>query len=227
MNDAPLRFAIFDCDGTLVDSVHSIVEAMSHAWTAEGLGTPPSGTQVRAVVGLQLVEAIGRLHPEGETGDHERLAEHYKSAFFDIRNRPDHHEPLYAGTKEVLDLLDSAGVLLGVATGKSRRGLQVTLERHGLLDRFVSLKTSDDGPGKPNPAILLDAMSELGVEAENTVMIGDTVFDMTMASNAKVAAIGVGWGYHDVGELKSAGAERVLSSFHELEDALRSIWGSL
>ena len=71
MRDASLRFAVFDCDGTLVDSVHSIVEAMSHAWAAEGLGTPPSGSQVRAIVGLQLVEAIGWLHPEGEAGDHE------------------------------------------------------------------------------------------------------------------------------------------------------------
>jgi phosphoglycolate phosphatase len=123
--------------------------------------------------------------------------------------------------------LDSAGVLLGVATGKSRRGLEATLERHGLLDCFGSLKTSDDGPGKPNPTILLDAMRELGVEPENTVMIGDTVFDITMAANAKVTSIGVGWGYHEVSELKSAGAETTLQSFHQLEDSLRKIWGKL
>lgn len=227
MSETPLRFAVFDCDGTLVDSVHSIVEAMSHAWTAEGLGTAPSGNKVRSVVGLELVEAIGRLHPEGETADHERLADHYKSAFFEIRNRPEHHEPLYEGTEEVIDMLESAGVLLGVATGKSRRGLQATLERHGLLERFVSLKTSDDGPGKPNPAILLDAMNELGVDPAQTVMIGDTVFDITMAINANVTPIGVNWGYHHVDELQSAGARTILSSFHELEDTLRSMWGEI
>jgi len=197
------------------------------AWAAEGLGTPPSGHDVRSIVGLQLVEAIGRLHPEGAASDHERLAGHYKDAFFEIRNRTDHDEPLYEGTKEAIDVLDSAGVLLGVATGKSRRGLEATLERHGLLDRFVSLKTSDDGPGKPNPTILLDAMRELGAEPQNTVMIGDTVFDITMAANAKVTAIGVDWGYHEASELKSAGAETILRSFRELEETLRTIWGRL
>ncbi len=197
------------------------------AWAAEGLGAPPSGHDVRSIVGLQLVEAIGRLHPEGTAPDHERLAGHYKDAFFEIRNRPDHDEPLYEGTKEVIDALDSAGVLLGVATGKSRRGLEATLESHGLLDRFVSLKTSDDGPGKPNPTILLDAMRELSAEPQNTVMIGDTVFDITMAANAKVTAIGVDWGYHEASELKSAGAETILQSFRELEETLRTIWGRL
>ena len=227
IDSTPLYFAVFDCDGTLVDSAHSIIEAMSMAWAAEGLGAPPSSHDVRSIVGLQLVEAIGRLHPQGDTPDPERLAGHYKDAFLNIRNRPDHDEPLYEGTREVIEVLDSAGILLGVATGKSRRGLEATLERHGLIDRFVSLKTSDDGPGKPNPTILLDAMRELGVEPENTVMIGDTVFDISMAANAKVTAIGVDWGYHEVSELKSAGAETILQSFHQLEGSLRTIWGKL
>lgn len=228
MNDnTPLRLAIFDCDGTLVDSAHSIIEAMSMAWAAEGLGTPPSGHEVRSIVGLHLVEAIGRLHPEGDAADHDRLAGHYKDAFFEIRNRSDHHEPLYDGTREIIDKLERSGVLLGVATGKSRRGLEVTLNNHGLFNRFVSLKTSDDGPGKPNPTILLDAMRELGVEPKNTVMIGDTVFDITMAQNANVTAIGVDWGYHDASELESAGATVILDSFFELEDSLRKIWGEI
>jgi phosphoglycolate phosphatase len=226
-DSTPLYFAVFDCDGTLVDSIHSIIEAMSMAWAAEGLGAPPTGHNVRSIVGLQLIEAIGRLYPEGAAWEHERLAQHYKGAFLEIRNRPDHDEPLFEGTREVINALDCAGVLLGIATGKSRRGLEATLERHGLLDRFVSLKTSDDGPGKPNPTILLDAMRELGVESENTVMIGDTIFDVTMAVNAKVTAIGVDWGYHEVSELRSAGAETTLQSFHELEDSLRTIWGKL
>ena len=197
------------------------------AWVAEGLSAPPTGNDVRSIVGLQLVEAIERLHPEGAALEHERLVQHYKDAFLEIRNRPNHDEPLYEGVREVIDVLDSAGVLLGIATGKSRRGLEVTLERHGLLDRFVSLKTSDDGPGKPNPTILLDAMRELGAEPENTVMIGDTVFDVTMAVNAKVTSVGVDWGYHEVSDLRSAGAEIILQSFLQLEDSLRTIWGEL
>jgi phosphoglycolate phosphatase len=226
-DSAPPFFVVFDCDGTLVDSAHSIIEAMSMAWVVEGLSAPPTGNDVRSIVGLQLIEAIERLHPEGAALEHERLVQHYKDAFLKIRNRPDHDEPLYEGAREVIDALDSAGVLLGIATGKSRRGLEATLERHGLLDRFVSLKTSDDGPGKPNPTILLDAMRELGAEPENTVMIGDTVFDVTMAVNAKVTSIGVNWGYHEVSDLRSAGAEMILQSFHQLEDSLRTIWGKL
>ena len=114
---------------------------------------------------------------------------------------------------EVLDRLDEAGVLLGVATGKSRRGLEATLDRHGLLERFVNLKTSDDGPGKPNPTILQDAMREVGAERENTIMIGDTVYDISMAVNAQVKPIGVNWGYHATQELEAAGAAAILDRF--------------
>lgn len=222
----PLRLVVFDCDGTLVDSAHSIIEAMSLAWAAHGLSVPPEDHLVRSVVGLSLVEAIARLLPEGRSDDHHRLAEHYKTAFFDIRNRPGHEEPLYAGAREAIDALAAAGVLLGVATGKSRRGLEATLGRHGLLDRFVTLKTADDGPGKPAPGILLDAMAETGVTPYNTVMVGDTVYDVTMAVNAKVAPLGVDWGYHESAALTAAGAVAVLDTFHGLQTALDTIWRS-
>ena len=218
------RLVVFDCDGTLVDSAHAIVESMAAAWAAEKIGPPPSGGAVRGVVGLPLVEAIAGLHPAGETVLHERLADHYKAAFFEVRQRPDHEEPLYEGAREVIDRLDQAGVLLGIATGKSRRGLEATLGAHDLLDRFAVLKTADDGPGKPNPDILLDAMSELGVEAADTVMIGDTTFDVLMAVNAKVPAIGVEWGYHEAAALSDAGARLVLDRFAGLDAALNEIW---
>ena len=223
-SDPPLRFVVFDCDGTLVDSANAIIEAMNRAWDAEGL-LAPEPTDVRSVVGLHLVEAIGRLHPEGSTADHNRLVDHYKEAFFEIRNQPDHAEPLYEGTLEVLDRLNGAGVLLGVATGKSRRGLEATLDRHGLLERFVNLKTSDDGPGKPNPTILQDAMREMGAERENTIMIGDTVYDISMAVNAQVKPIGVNWGYHATQALEAAGAAAILGSFHDLDSTLQILWG--
>ncbi|MEC7647802.1 MAG: HAD-IA family hydrolase [Pseudomonadota bacterium] len=216
---------MFDCDGTLVDSANAIIEAMNRAWDAEGLPAPDP-TNVRSVVGLHLVEAIGRLHPEGSTADHNRMVDHYKGAFFEIRNQPDHAEPLYEGTLEVLDRLDGAGVLLGVATGKSRRGLEAILDRHGILERFVSLKTSDDGPGKPNPTILHDAMREVGAERENTIMIGDTVYDISMAVNAHVRPIGVNWGYHATQALEAAGAAAILGSFHDLESTFQTLWGN-
>ena len=221
------KLVIFDCDGTLVDSARVHIEAMSMAWLAEGLGTPPSGDLIRSIVGLELVEGISRLHLDGDRDSHQRLADYYKEGYFKIRNSYECQEPLYDGAREAIEALHGAGVYLGIATGKSRRGLEALLARHDLLGWFVSLKTSDDGPGKPNPAILIDAMNELGVEPKDTVMIGDTVFDMHMASNGNVTAIGVKWGYHDVTELNLAGATIILTSFSELNGALETIWSRL
>ena len=116
--------------------------------------------------------------------------------------------------------------MLGVATGKSRRGLEATLGRHGLLDRFAILKTADDGPGKPNPDILLDAMAEAGTAPETTAVVGDTVFDMEMASGAGAAAIGVAWGYHDSEELTRAGAQRIIHAFDELMPTIETLWSA-
>lgn len=209
------RLAVFDCDGTLVDSQHNIVAAMDAAWLAHGL-EPLSPAMVRRVVGLPLLEAIVGLHPDGTQELHLSLTQQYKAAFHSLRMRPDHHEPLFPGAAEALDTLEEAGYLLAVATGKSRRGLNATLERHGLQDRFISLKTADDGPGKPQPHMLEQAMAEAGARPETTVMVGDTVFDIEMARNAKVHPIGVGWGYHEPDELHAAGAAAVISNFGEL-----------
>jgi len=216
--------AVFDCDGTLVDSQHNIVAAMTEAWRAYGL-TPVVGAAVRRVVGLPLLDAIAILFPDGERRDHIALSDLYKDAFRTLRQQPDHHEPLYPGAVEVLDALQSSGTLLAVATGKSRRGLIATLERHGLAGRFTVLKTADDAPGKPNPHMLLDAMSETGATPESTVMIGDTVFDIEMAVNARTPSIGVSWGYHDPAELISAGASRIVERFGDVVEVAATIWG--
>ncbi len=216
--------AVFDCDGTLVDSQHNIVAAMTEAWRAFGL-EPLAGTEVRRVVGLPLVDAIAVLFPDGERRDHIALSDLYKDAFRTLRHQPDHHEPLYPGAVETLDNLESEGVLLAVATGKSRRGLVATLDRHGLADRFTVLKTADDAPGKPNPDMLLAAMSETGASQETTVMIGDTVFDIEMAVNARIPAIGVSWGYHDPAELVSAGASEIVDRFGVVVRAAATLWG--
>ncbi len=216
------RLAVFDCDGTLVDSQHAIVAAMAAAWRVEGL-EPPEARAVRRVVGLPLAEAIARLLPQGEAGDFERLSRQYKAAFSELRRRPDHEEPLYPGATEALDALDSRGYLLGIATGKSRRGLAATLERHALAGRFATLQTGDDGPGKPNPEMLLRAMAETGAGADDTVMIGDTSFDMLMARSAGAVAVGVSWGYHDSGELVDTGAQLVIESFEELPSVLDAL----
>lgn len=213
------RLALFDCDGTLVDSQHRICASMTAAFAERG-HAPPGPDAVRAVVGLSLVEAVARLLPTLDMAEHAETAELYKRAFFRFRKRGEHEEPLYPGAVEVLDRLADAGFILGVATGKSRRGLDAVLDLHGLAGRFTTLQTADRSPGKPNPAMVLQAMSEAGVEARDTIMIGDTVFDVQMGRNAGVAAIGVGWGYHGVDDLRLAGATSVATDFAHLGDLL-------
>ncbi len=219
-----VALAMFDFDGTLVNSQHAIVSAMSDAWRDHGRA-PPAPEDVRRVVGLPLVEAVGRLLPEGGHDDHVRLADSYKSAWQAARAGQEPDEPLYPGVVAALDELAAAGLLLGIATGKGRRGLLGALDHHGLTQRFVTLKTSDDGPGKPDPHMLHQAMAEVGADAAATVMIGDTTFDMDMAKAAGVAAIGVGWGYHELEELRDCGAAATVESFAEIPGTVRALLG--
>lgn len=218
------RLAVFDCDGTLVDSQHNIVAAMAAAWRAHGLGPLPA-MSVRRTVGLPLLQAVASLHPLGSREAHLALTDSYKEASYGLRQQPDHHEPLYPGTVEALDAMEAAGYLLAVATGKSRRGLDATLSRHGLEGRFIALKTADDGPGKPHPHMLEQAMAEVGAGPGSTVMVGDTVFDIEMARNAQVRSIGVSWGYHDPDELRAAGAAGVIDDFGELAALAATLLG--
>ncbi|MGE4221057.1 MAG: HAD-IA family hydrolase [Alphaproteobacteria bacterium] len=220
----PLRLAVFDCDGTLVDSQHMIVAAMTAAWRACGMGDPLPD-RVRRVVGLPLVEACGALLPDADRAQHQRVADCYVEAFRALRLDPSIEEPLFPGVRTALETLDRMGVMLGIATGKGRRGLLSTLERHGLARYFVVLKTADDGPGKPSPHILLAAMDEAGATPETTTMIGDTTYDIQMALAAATRAVGVSWGYHPPAELAAVGAHRVIDDFSQLNDALDTVWG--
>ncbi|MBF0306394.1 MAG: HAD-IA family hydrolase [Alphaproteobacteria bacterium] len=208
----PLRLAVFDVDGTLVDSQHNIVAAMLVACDAHGLCRPPAEA-VRRVIGLSLVEAVAALLPEQEPIAHERIAESYKDAFVTLRSGPGWTEPLFPGAVAALDALEADGWALGLATGKSRRGVDVMIERHGLTGRFATIQTPDTNPGKPNPAMLRSAMAEVGADASATVMIGDTTFDILMARAANTGAVAVGWGYHPVGELRAAGAHAVVGDY--------------
>ncbi|QXQ07947.1 HAD-IA family hydrolase [Sphingosinicellaceae bacterium] len=211
-----VRLAVFDCDGTLVDSQANILLAMVDAFEAAGLA-PPDAHTTRRIVGLSLIEAMEVLVPAASPALHARLTAAYKQAFWDRRRdkRLD-PEPLYPGIAEGLATLGEAGWLLGVATGKSDRGLALILEHHGLAHHFVTLQTADRHPSKPHPAMLYAALAEAGCALEDAVMIGDTVFDIAMARNAGVRAIGVDWGYHDPQELHDAGAAAVVSTMDEL-----------
>jgi len=130
---------------------------------------------------------------------------------------------LYEGTLDVLKKLALAGWTLSVATGKSMRGLLETLEKNEILSRFSTLQTADRARGKPHPDMLERAMRETGAPPEKTVMIGDTTFDMEMAVNAGVPAVGVAWGYHDSDELKLAGARTVVKNYSELPAVLTDL----
>jgi phosphoglycolate phosphatase len=215
-----LKLVVFDCDGTLVDSQHMIVAAMERAFAGFGLPTPGRAA-ILSVVGLSLDQAVRRLVPPSIETDIAVLAEAYKSAFGELRRDEAHQEPLYPGVRETLHALaNEPGVLLGVATGKSRRGLAAVLEREGLTDFFVTLQTADTHPSKPHPAMLRAAMAEAGAEAHRTLMVGDTTYDIGMARDAGARAIGVAWGYHPVAELEAAGAHRVLADSLTLSEAL-------
>lgn len=209
LRPTPLRLALFDCDGTLVDSQFAIVDAMTAAWIAHDLGLPDP-MAVRRIVGLSLIDAVAQLLPAHTPRQHAAVAESYKEAFTASRRRGEVYEPLFPGILDTLAALTEAGVLLGVATGKSRRGLDAVLMGHGLTDRFVTLQTADVAPGKPNPHMVQRALAETGVDPAATVVIGDTTYDIQMARNARVASVGVSWGYHPVAELEAAGADRIV-----------------
>lgn len=210
-----LRLAIFDCDGTLVDSQHSIVEAMMCAFDAMALPCP-TRAQVLSVVGLSLPQAMARLLPDADEAFHLEMSEHYKRGFQRLRAGGAVREPLYEGIAELLEALEAQGWLLAVATGKSDRGLHFVLDNHGIRRHFVSLQTADRHPSKPHPSMIEAALADAGAERANAVMIGDTSFDMMMGHAAGVRPLGVGWGYHPPEELLSSGAHSVAMDSGEL-----------
>ena len=161
-----------------------------------------------------------RLLPEGDAETVAAVTQSYKDGFFELRQAGGVHEPLYDGLLPLLEELEASGWVLGVATGKSDRGLRHVLETHGLSDRFVTLQTADRHPSKPHPAMVELAIAEAGAAPETTAMIGDTSFDMLMAVNAKVRAVGVNWGYHDEQELMESGAEIVAATMADLNGIL-------
>jgi phosphoglycolate phosphatase len=213
------RLAIFDCDGTLVDSQANICLAMEHAFNEAGL-IPPQRHATRRIVGLSLVEAMRMLMPGADDLAHRAMAERYKAAFFTLRGNGLVNEPLYDGIAGLLSKLDEEGWLLGVATGKSDRGLERCLDHHGITGLFVTLQTADRHPSKPHPSMVHQALADAGVEAANAVVIGDTVYDIHMGKAAGCRTIGVNWGYHPVAELREAGASAIAESMDELDALL-------
>ncbi len=213
------KLAVFDCDGTLVDGQADICDTMEQAFERAKL-TPPPRNDVRRIVGLSLPVAIRNLVPGIPDDDVKNVVEYYKSAYFARRQEGLLHEPLYDGIADLLDRLRDDGWQLAVATGKSDRGLEAVLAAHNIRGHFVSLQTADRHPSKPHPAMLEAAVFEAGARARDTVMIGDTTFDIMMAAEANIRSIGVAWGYHEPHELTEAGAAGIAAEVSELEALL-------
>ena len=222
-----MRLVIFDVDGTLVDSQADILGAMQVAFDSAGLAVP-GRADVLGIVGLSLPVAIARLAPDASDALLAQLVEGYKSAYVAMRAKVGaaQSSPLYPGARGVLERLHALpDVVLGVATGKSKRGLDKLIEAHGLEPYFVTQQVADFHPSKPHPSMVLEAMAEAGATPADTVMIGDTSFDMQMAKSAGVCGIGVSWGYHPVSALGDA--RHILEEFDALPDFLYDLWGPL
>ncbi len=219
------KLVLFDCDGTLIDSQHMIVAAMNHAFAKSGLAPLPRA-RVLSIVGLSLHQAVIALMPDAAPALVEAVSAGYRDAFYELRSRHDLSEPLFEGILPLLEALAARGdVLMGVATGKTQKGLQNVLQNHDLARFFVTLQTADDAPSKPHPGMIHNALVKTGVAARDTVMIGDTTYDVEMALAAGAYAVGVTWGYHPRSELVRAGAHHVLHDRTGLLPVLQGIWG--
>ncbi|WP_108813565.1 HAD-IA family hydrolase [Loktanella sp. Alg231-35] len=217
-----LRLVIFDVDGTLVDSQAEIVAAMTLAFQSENL-LMPDRARVLSIVGLSLAEAFGTLCPQVTEAQRDRLVTAYKDAFVSLRSDNKEMGPLFPGAQAALERLQGQDhTLLAVATGKSRRGLDKVLGRHGLTGVFHSEQVADHHPSKPHPSMILTAMSETGVTSERAVMLGDTTYDMDMARAAGIGTIGVTWGYHPAENLH---ADIMIDDFAALSDAVDQLVG--
>lgn len=218
-----LNLVVFDVDGTLVDSQAHIYAAMERGFQGLGL-TTPERDQVLKIVGLSLPEAIAQLAPDQSVATQAALVEGYKSGYMSLRSEgAETLSPLFSGAREALEHLRTMpSTLLGVATGKSRRGLDHLITQHALHGYFLTLQVADDHPSKPHPSMLEQASKETGVDGGRAIMVGDTEYDISMARAAGYTAVGVSWGYHAPDRLRKAGAHTIVEDFGELLDIIET-----
>ena len=213
-----MKLIVFDLDGTLLDSHAYLDMTFAETFTAEGL-LPPDSEALRRVTGLSLERAMQIL--SGLDGDAlASLTARYRTVYHS-RVGTIETEPLFEGMREaVLALFARPDTLLGIATGKGLPGVERFLSLHGFTDHFVTRQTPNDNPSKPHPGMLLRAMEETGARAKDTLMIGDTSYDMEMARSAGTLALGVAWGSHPAEELRDSGAHMVIDEPSALVDAV-------
>lgn len=206
---------VFDWDGTLFDSTALIARCIQSA--CADLGVPvPSAERASYVIGMGLSEALQYAAPELPRERYRELGERYRHHYFARQ----HEIVFFDGTLAMLEALKARGHLLGVATGKSRRGLDDALNTSALRGLFDATRTADETASKPDPRMLLELMAQFRVAADRTLMIGDTTHDLQLARNAGTASVGVSYGAHDPASFDGHGARHVAHSTAELHDWL-------
>lgn len=215
-----MKLVLFDCDGTLVDSANVIHRCMQASFSDHGF-VQPSLSETKSIIGLSLHHAIEILLKDQKTEQLDKMVQDYKDHFFKIRTNENLLEPLYDGIRDLLDhLVGQEELILGVVTGKSTRGLIAILEGHALSHHFLPMRTADDCPSKPHPAMVIECCDEVGIDVSSTYVIGDSTFDMDMANHAKAKSIGVDWGYASVAELEKSGANHIVSKPSDIIDII-------
>jgi phosphoglycolate phosphatase len=216
-NDTPetLRLIVFDWDGTLMDSETQIVHSLFGA-IADMQLEARSVDQCRNIIGLGLREAVTSLYPDRDDAFAERFVERYRHHWFRISQDSE----LFPGARETLSVLKEAGFLLAIATGKARVGLDRVLHQTGLVEVFASTRCADETQSKPHPQMLQEILRELGVDAGQTLMVGDTEYDMDMARDAGVHPVAVSYGVHDRQRLMRSQPLVCLDTISELPDWL-------
>ena len=221
-----MKAVLFDCDGTIADSAGLICTIMDRTFEAHGL-TPPAWEATRAIIGLSLDKAILALRPSLSETDLTALVDGYRHHYRAERARPDFVEHLFPGMRDlVLELAENDEVFVGMVTGKSRRGVAAITAAHGLTAAFSTVRTADNCPSKPHPAMVLECCAEVGVAPLDAIVVGDTTFDMDMARAAGSTGFGVAWGSHQSAQLIRSGAKAVAADVPELRRALTTFLNS-
>ena len=211
---------IFDWDGTLVDSIERIVTSLQHA-SMHAIDTVVSESQARNVIGLGLIEAIIALHPEldeqHQKTELEKIADAYRQHYLYDNNVP---APLFAGVNKLLDALRCEGYKMAISTGKSRAGLQRSIDEHNVADYFATTRCAGENKSKPHPEMLNEILHELNFSANQALMIGDSEHDLKMANNANVKSIGITHGVHDAQTLEKHNPLICLGNITDLSEYL-------
>lgn len=208
-----LKLVVFDWDGTLMDSTDRIVSSFQHAMRRTSLPLKDE-TEIRAIIGLGLPEAIAELYPEVDAARQAALARAYTEYYLALDPTP--VRP-YPGAKALLEELAGRGFWLAVATGKSRRGLDKVLSETGFARYFFATRCAEETASKPHPKMLEELMFEAGAKPEVTLMVGDTWFDLDMARQAKVPSVGLAHGAHAREQLEPLGPITIFDDLASLQ----------